>query len=130
MKNIEVKNITLMDEVETKEAEEIYEKFRVKYSLIMVVPILLFFISTVGLILKITEPAKYAIALNTMIILTIISLIVFIIGIAVYKNFMKPYEKLLEIAKLNDKIRHEEKIRDRERKRLQAENKEENKKTR
>ena len=41
----------------------------------------------------------------------------------IYNQLMQPYKKLLNIAVMNDRIRHEEKVRHSERQRLENENK-------
>lgn len=122
---IKVKNITLMDEIETKEAEELYEIHHRKYSSFIAIPVLLLILFTA---LTISFGIKTTIDKTSLIIFCVlsgISMLAVIAGISNYINKIKPYKKLLQIAKLNDRIRHEEKIRFKERKRLEL-NPEEN----
>lgn len=133
MKNIQVKNITLMEKVETTEAEGYYYKNKLKYSFFYIIPALLFFLFLVLTIIESQKTVNIKVS-NSILIekqnmdryITFMSLmcafIVFtILGFAIYRHKMKPYRELLTIAKLNDKIRHEEKIRNNERKRLETE---------
>ena len=135
MEKIEVKNITLMEKVETEEAECYYYKNKSKYCFLYIIPALLFILF---LVLTIIESQK-TVNINTsngILIekqnmdryITFMSLmfsffVITFIGFAIYRYKMKPYKELLAIAKLNDRIRHEEKIRNNERKRLKTEQK-------
>lgn len=131
MGKIEVKNITLMDKVETKEAEKIYYEQKQKYNLLLIIPILcffLFFILTVIQSNKEVRDGYQMVNENPELftffqVMTIISIMITILCFFIYKEKMRPYKELLQVARLNDKIRHEEKIRFRERKRLEKENK-------
>ena len=130
--NLNIKNVTLMDEVETKEAESLYNRARKKYCIIAFIPAILFIIfficylsntlssasaaSTSGL----KEAAKTIQTSTIFLILTIIFAIFTIIGVSVYKSKIDVYYKILKVARFNDKIRHEEKIRFKERLRLES----------
>lgn len=135
MKNIQVRNITLMEKVETLEAEGYYYKNKLKYCFFYIIPAILFLLF---LILTIVESQKIVNINTTKGILiekqnmdryiTFMSLMFTFLaftflGFAIYRHKMKPYRDLLAIAKLNDRIRHEEKIRNNERKRLETEQK-------
>ena len=135
MENIQVKNITLMDKVETLEAEGYYYKNKLKYSFFYIIPVLLFVLFLVltiiesqktvsikvsnGILIEKQNMDKYI----TFMSLMYSSIILTVLGFSIYRHKMKPYRDLLAIAKLNDKIRHEEKIRTNERKRLETEQK-------
>lgn len=133
MNNIKVKNITLMDEVETKEAEKLYNDNKFKYCAIYLIPLLFLIITTIFFIVQLNitlTPRTYGSSskqetstnmLYILLTLMIISIILTIIGFSIYNNLMQPYKKLLRIAILNDRIRHEEKVREQERRRLQKE---------
>lgn len=105
-----------MEEIETKEAKKIFEERNKKYSSWYVVPSMLFFIAGItSLVLYFigkTNPPTILLAI------TGISFIFIFIGSSIYTSLMKPYYKLLKIARLNDRLRHEERIRDKERRRL------------
>lgn len=112
MKEIYVKNITLMDEVETKEAITIYSSFRKKYIWFILVPLILLTIFLFANIIKFNVHLW---------IFCLLSFIAFVLGFIVYKTLMNPFRTLLKIAKRNDMVRHEEKIRESERQRLRQE---------
>ncbi len=131
MKNIEIKTITLMDEVETKEAESLFKHHKLKYCFIYLIPIFSFILSLCCLIIQSnkvvynqinkntfekinTNAALY----NTFLVLTIIFAIASLIAVLIYKSKIKPYKKLVKIAIFNDRIRHEERIRENERQRI------------
>lgn len=135
MKNIEVKNITLMEKVETTEAEGYYYKNKIKNCFFYIIPLLLFILFLVltiiesqktiniktsqGILIEKQNMDKYI----TFMSLMFVFLITTFLGFIIYRQKMKPYRELLAIAKLNDRIRHEEKIRNNERKRLESEHK-------
>jgi len=135
MKEIEVRNITLMEKVETQEAEGYYYKNKFKYCFFYIIPAMLFFLflvltiieaqkvvnitTTNGILIEKQNMDRYI----TFMSLMFTSILVTLLGIAIYRHKMKPYRELLTIAKLNDRIRHEEKIRNNERKRLEVEKK-------
>lgn len=115
----EIKHITLYDQPETQEALYLLNKNKEKISLIKntitIFTILLFATFIISLITRNSE---------IFIISGILFLIMFIFFIIVslyQKRLLEPYYSLLRIAKRNDQIRHEERIRFRERKRLEAE---------
>lgn len=116
MKTIDTKSITPMEKVETIEAENLYNKNKHKYCAFYIIP---FFISFELLTLL----AANAFNQSINIILILFSTLATIIGYLLYKKCMKPYKELLDIAKHNDLIRHDQKIRFREQKRLMEENK-------
>lgn len=131
MKKLEIKTITLMDEVETKEAESLFKHHKLKYCFIYLIPIFAFILFLSCLIIQSnkvvynqinkntfekinTNPALF----NTFLILTIIFAVITLIGFLIYKSKIKPYKKLVKIAMFNDRIRHEERIRENERQRI------------
>lgn len=117
MKKIEIENVTLIDDVEEKEARKLYNKKKKKVLLYFFIAncsmLIIFF-----LVLAICSGINFDMAL---LILLWICFFLELILILVYNLLMYPYRKLLKIAKFNDKIRHEERIRIRERQRLQKE---------
>lgn len=134
MKTLKTNQITLLENVETAEAEQIYKNKKLKYSLLFIIPFILFICFLACTIYEIqqtqlieTSP-KYFVktfqntnALIAFCCLTGISFWITIINIIIYQKKLKPYKDLLEIAKTNDKIRHEEKIREKERQRIKNE---------
>lgn len=133
MKNIQVKNITLMDKVETLEAEGYYYKNKSKYCFFYIIPALLFILFLVltiieaqkvvniktsnGILIEKQNMDKYIAFMSIMFAFVVMT----VLGFVIYRHKMKPFRELLAIAKLNDRIRHEEKIRNNERKRLETE---------
>lgn len=114
MKKIEVKNITLMDDVETKEAESLYYVAKHKYFPPYCFVSLLFFIFLLLTLAGSGDKEDSELFLG----LTILFGIVAFLARSIYTSKMKPYKKLLKIAELNDRIRHEERIRENERNRI------------
>ena len=135
MKNLEIKNITLIDEPETKEAEQIYKKYNKLFCLIFIIPLILFIFVFIGAVFQdgntIYISNQYSNTgyyqnnnqslMDALFVCCWIFGILTIIGFFIYKTLMKPYKKLLNLAERNDLIRHEEKIRHKERARLQEE---------
>ena len=124
-----------MEKVETVEAEGHYYKNKLKYCFFYIIPIiffLLFLILTIvesqkvvniktsnGILIEKQNMDRYI----TFMSLMFIFFVAIFLGFIIYRRKMKPYRELLAIAKLNDRIRHEEKIRNNERKRLETEQK-------
>ena len=111
--NIQTNVITKKQTPETDEALKLLETAKSKINNLVLIPFLLsVFLSILMCILN-----KFYISIP-FIALGIIDLIIYF----VYRShFLKPYYSLLEIAIRNDNIRHEERIRFRERKRLEDE---------
>lgn len=130
MRTLKIKNITLADNVETKEAKQIYKIQKLKYSLLIIIPLILFLCFISCLIYESQQYNEYANLLPgidtyqhpdlilTFFILSIVTFLIIIINIVIYFQKLKPYKDLIEIAETNDRIRHEEKIREMERQRL------------
>ena len=131
---LNLKYVTLMEEVETKEAEYVYKKMKARYIWFILVP--LFILLTCFLVLvmilinsplimyfyqdvDLNNQINVLVKIMLVVCNTIpISGVILAIFISIYRKKMRPFKKLLSIARLNDKIRHEEKIRERERKRI------------
>lgn len=121
MSNINVKNIVLMEKVESEEAEKLYYEKRNKYQLIYTIPILCLFLFVILTIIQLNGENPNVALLTFFEIMIVLFILSIIITIGIYRNLIQPYKDLLKIAELNDKIRHEEKIRFKERKRLLSE---------
>ncbi len=105
-----------MEEIETEEAKEVFDEHHKKYSTWYVVPAMLFCVAGIAaLVLFFMGETK---PILTLLIITAVSFVFIFIGTSIYTSLMKPYWKLLKIARLNDRLRHEERIRDKERRRL------------
>mgnify|MGYP004662045101 CR=1 FL=1 len=114
---IKTKNITLMETPETDEALSILASVKYNYNYwiwgIFALRIVMIFMLTIFAVTKIFD------AVYVLVVFIAISLIASIILHIKRDKFFKPYRELLKIAQMNDKIRHEERIRFRERKRLE-----------
>ena len=116
MEKLKLKHITLMDEVETNEARKIFTEHQRKYSPLIVVPLI---VSIVTLLLGLLLPTPELATMTSILLkIALAAFVLTFIGAAIYSAKMKPYLKLLKIAKLNDRIRHTERIREKERQRL------------
>lgn len=116
---IKVKNITLMETPETDEALSLLSRAKDKYfiwSLVMTVLVIFFGIVEFIFLQSITINVAYRVIGA---FVWIISIVLLIVIRSLRRAYLKPYYELWNIAKLNDKIRHEERIRFRERKRLE-----------
>lgn len=129
MAQLKIKNITLVDEVETKEAIKIINEYRAKYCWFYIIPICLMIVSfVIACLAGQYEESKFNVILFNLVIpeanfnIFLVTILITVIGCWVYSYLMKPYRKLLRIAISNDRIRHEEKIRHQERLRLNKTN--------
>ena len=120
MKKINANNITMQENIETKEAKKLKNNKVKKFIAIPIVPFILFIISIIVLTNNIKNTTEQQVI--TYIIFSCICYFLFIVGLIVFFVLMKPYFKLVRTAKKNDKIRYEEKIRFNERKRLEQNN--------
>jgi hypothetical protein len=102
-------NITLMDTPETDEAELLFMKvkklFRLLYSFILL--FVIYF--SIQLIIKFNNLNFY---------LFLISACILLFALAYGATVMKPYLKMIKIAKINDLERHKERVRFKEELRL------------
>lgn len=117
MREIEVKNITIMQTPESDEARELLEEAKQKFRLYFLWCVPAFIVGTILLICG-------AINANTLLIsLGATFLACFVICCIYYFSrraaYLSPYIELLRVAISNDKLRHDERIRWRERARLE-----------
>ena len=117
MKVLKTKNITLMERTETEEAEEIYGYMKKTLIWWWLIPLLLFFMFSVLFVVGMISNNTLGLIMIAFMVISFFSLI---IGIVVYAKLMAPYRDLLKIAKYNDRIRHDEKLRIKERERMQT----------
>ncbi len=115
MKNFETERITLRDEVETREALRIKKEQTKKIIAIPLVPLACVIIFLSLLLTNINNSNL----VNVFSTLLSVSGLATIVCLIVYNSLMAPYCKLVKIASRNDQIRHDEKIRFKERKRLE-----------
>lgn len=109
----ELKNkITMIDELETKSAQKLLNMKLQQFRKIYFIPLIILIISGV-----ITIASNYN---DTILYIFFLSILAFAISLLCYIILIRPYVKLLKLAKFNDKIRHEEKIRFKERKRMES----------
>lgn len=108
----EIKYITLYETPETDEALALLNKYRDKFRRILLTTFIIaigvtFICSMISLPLMFTSLALFAISL----------LIIFLIR----NSTLAPYKQLLLIARRNDRIRHEERVKYKEHMRLEKE---------
>jgi len=126
---IEVKNITLMDETETKEATQINNKKKWCYLYFIFIPLIFVPALFVGLYYLMLSSVPITsintfISTDTTILLfdscCLLILVVFvIIYFAICHKKMRTSRKLLKIARNNDLVKHNAKIKFSENKRLE-----------
>lgn len=116
MKKISANNITMKENIETKEAKKLKNNKVKKFIAIPIVPLIL------AIIFAIINFADTRYTQLSLMILMYICILLFFIGLIVFFILMTPYFQLIRTAKKNDKIRYEEKIRFNERKRLEQNN--------
>lgn len=107
------KYITLIDEKETKEAKEILKQKRKIYCWLYILPIILASIFYLAML----DVKHWVLFMILGSVFAGLILIMFF----VYVGILEPYRKIVKIAKYNDRVRHDEKIRFNERKRLEIE---------
>ena len=114
----EIKNITLMDTPETDEATELLNKKISQQKQTKLILFLLTSVTIVSIFISITVIFKTRIPFILSSIFTFIMIIVDFKILSSFSLQLLPYRQLLKIAKRNDEIRHEERIRESERKRI------------
>lgn len=123
-REIETHNITIFDEPETKAAISLLYQAKRKYIwtiLGITLSILTFIIFLTVLVSYNPQPYPYEdnypyYTIPLMVISGISTITLFIIR----KELLRPYKKLYDIARRNDRIRNDEQLRFKERKRLEA----------
>lgn len=117
MDKIEVSTITLMQTPESDEARELWWAAKRKYRIYFLFCVAIFVISLIIFICGI------CLTIDGCIIFSYILFVVFLVSCIVYwilkHKYLRPYIELLRIAISNDKLRHDERIRWRERARLE-----------
>lgn len=118
MKQITVKNITLMQTPESDEARELLEEAKQKFKLYILwcIPALIVGVILLACGIALHSTVQIGIG-STFLVVFAISFVFFLSRRAAY---LRPYVELLKIAISNDKLRHDERIRWRERARLEA----------
>ena len=117
---IETSVITKKQTPETDEALVILHNAKKKFKLVYMIPMILLLIPFI--VVRIVS-ATGAVVGGTTNFISAICLGLFIISVIIYLTirgkFLRPYYRLLKVAMRNDDVRHEERIRFRERKRLE-----------
>lgn len=117
MREIEVKNITIMQTPESDEARELLEEAKQKFRLYFLWCVPAFIVGTILLICGAINAHTLLISLGaTFLACFVICCIYYFSRRAAY---LSPYIELLRVAISNDKLRHDERIRWRERARLE-----------
>ncbi|MGN1222246.1 MAG: Got1/Sft2-like family vesicle transport protein [Christensenellales bacterium] len=129
---IQTKNITLKQTPETDEALKLLNEKKsyllkkiIALGICFAIGILFFFCSLFQFVTSPVISNAFVTFINILSIFSMLSAIVFGVLFFVYLNkrsaLLRPYYELLRVAQRNDEIRHEERIRWRERKRLEYE---------
>lgn len=113
--NIETKVITKKQTPETDEALMLLERAKKRVKKVFIIPFVTFLVIAIGFAFA-PGYVKFV-----SIFFGVISLISLIVYLAYKSKILNPYYCLLDVAMKNDEIRHEERIRFRERKRLENE---------
>lgn len=119
MKNIETEKITVLEKSETDEATKLLEKQKEKINVFNVLYGVAICLTAIIFIYIYNSANKTHV--ETLIAGAFIMLLISIVWYLHITIKLKDYKKLLKLAKANDKLRHEERIRYRERKRLEEE---------
>ena len=117
IEDIKNQNIILFEKVESQEAEELLKSKQVIFN---ISTFLAAIITYIALYFSLYNNYDYAAVIAAPICSAII---VAFLGIAIKHSCLKKYYDLLKITRKNDKIRHEEKVKQAERIRLQNLNK-------
>lgn len=113
------KYITLIDEKETKEAKNYLNHKRASLCWIFIVPA---FITIATFLSGLHIPFNFT-SMGIIIASIVLASVTFLLFV-LYICLLIPYYKLLKIAEQNDRVRHDEKLRFKERKRLELESEE------
>lgn len=113
IEDIKNQNIILFEKVESKEAEELLKSKQVIFNICTFLAAIITFIV---LYFSLYNQSDYSMLIGVPICSAIM---VAFIGISIKHSCLKKYYDLLRITRNNDKIRHEEKVKQAERIRLQ-----------
>lgn len=113
IEDIKNQNIILFEKVESKEAEELLKSKQVIFNICTFLAAIITFIVLYS---SLYNQSDYSMLIGAPICS---SIIVAFIGISIKHSCLKKYYDLLRITRNNDKIRHEEKVKQAERIRLQ-----------
>lgn len=108
--------ITINEHVESKRVKKRYYQAIEETKVLIIVPVLLIILFAICFIIFLSQEEETASI--CFLVLTIISVITFFICRAIRENKISFYRELYRIARRNDQIRYDEKIRYLERKRL------------
>ena len=114
----EIRNITLFESPETDEATELLNK---KIQEQRLTKLILIFTTLILVIAEFISLSSIMKSRTPFILFSVLILIMLIVDLKIFSSFslaLLPYKQLLRIAKRNDEIRHEERIRESERKRI------------
>lgn len=117
MKELKVDQITLLDDVETREAKRIYHERTQAASWSYRWPLILMVLATVGAVVAIWQQIFWL--AGVLAAVAVVCVFVAFSGVRTYRKVMETYTDLIRVARKNDQIRHEERLRQRERERLQ-----------
>ena len=117
MKELKVDQITLLDDVETREAKCIYRERTAAAAWSYRLPLILLVLVTVGAVVAIWQQIIWL--LGVLAAVAVVCIFAAFSGVRTYHKVVETYADLIRVARKNDQIRHEERLRQRERERLQ-----------
>lgn len=117
MKELKVDQITLLDDVETREAKRIYRERTNAAAWHYRLPLILMVLATVGAVVAIWQQIFWLAGVLAAVV--VVCIFVAFSGVRTYRKVVETYADLIRVARKNDQIRHEERLRQRERERLQ-----------
>jgi len=118
--------VTMKEYVESKAAKGLYEKMLHKTQLLVTIPAIIFAIMLIAFIYEMQATNNLGTITvttsntKTLLIMCMISLVALVVCLSIRAKKLEPYRELYKIARENDNIRHDEKIRYLEVKRLES----------
>lgn len=117
MENEKFDEITMRENVESKNVAKRYHEALDDTRAMVLIPLVFFIISIIAFIASLAGGDIYTV--DIFLIFAIISFVILMVCRRIRKNKIAFYEDLYRVARKNDAIRHDEKVRYLERKRLE-----------
>lgn len=120
--------VTMKEYVESKAAKSLYEKMLYKTRLLVTIPAIIFAIMVIAFVYEMQSTNNLGTITvttsntKTLLILCVISFVALVVCLGIRAKKLEPYRELYKIARENDDIRHDEKVRYLEVKRLESTN--------
>ena len=110
--------VTMKEYVESKTAKSLYEKMLNKTRMFVVIPLVVFAIMVFALLYENQAVNRSSSNINVILALCILSFVALAVCIGIRAKKLEPYRELYKLARENDEVRHNEKVRYLERERL------------